>query len=160
MADIKTRDTVKGTIRTLDKGRIAASRMKQAYIQTKDKAEHSVEAEEHNETEYASDRMESGTKRVTEETVHQTKKAVHKGAEKVKDKVEQKIENRVKKKVENSAENTVKNSAERASKNAAKKSAEKSIRAPTAQDGKVFVLLRNLLQRPLSNQLDPQARQV
>ena len=69
MADIKTRDTVKGTIRTLDKGRIAASRMKQAYIQTKDKAEHSVEAEEHNETEYASDRMESGTKRVTEETV-------------------------------------------------------------------------------------------
>ena len=129
MADIKTRDTVKGTIRTLDKGRIAASRMKQAYIQTKDKAEHSVEAEEHNETEYASDRMESGTKRVTEETVHQTKKAVHKGAEKVKDKVEQKIENRVKKKVENSAENTVKNSAERASKNAAKKSAEKSIRA-------------------------------
>ena len=129
MADIKTRDTVKGTIRTLDKGRIAASRMKQAYIQTKDKAEHSVEPEEHNETEYASDRMESGTKRVAEETVHQTKKAVNKGAEKVKDKVEQKIENRVKKKVENSAENTVKNSAERASKNAAKKSAEKSIRA-------------------------------
>ena len=129
MADIKTRDTVKGTIRTLDKGRIAASRMKQAYIQTKDKAEHSIEAEEHSETEYASDRMESGTKRATEETVHQTKKAVHKGAEKVKDKVEQKIENRVKKKVENSAENTVKNSAERASKNAAKKSAEKSIRA-------------------------------
>ena len=129
MADIKTRDTVKGTIRTLDKGRIAASRMKQAYIQTKDKAEHSIEAEEYNETEYASDRMESGTKRVTEETVHQTKKAVHKGAEKVKDKVEQKIENRVKKKVENSAENTVNNSAERASKNAAKKSAEKSIRA-------------------------------
>ena len=77
MADIKTRDTVKGTIRTLDKGRIAASRMKQAYIQTKDKAEHSVEAEEHNETEYASDRMESGTKRVTEETVRQTKKVYH-----------------------------------------------------------------------------------
>ena len=107
--------------------------MKQAYIQTKDKAEHSVEPEEHNETEYASDRMESGTKRVAEETVHQTKKAVHKGAEKVKDKVERKIEDRVKKKVENKAENTakdtVKNSAERASKNAAKKSAEKSIRA-------------------------------
>lgn len=133
MADIKTRDTVKGTIRTLYKGRIAASRMKQAYIQTKDKAEHSVEPEEHNETEYASDRMESGTNRVVEETVHQTKKAVNKGAEKVKDKVERKIEDRVKKTVQNKAENTakdtVKNSAERASKNAAKKSAEKSIRA-------------------------------
>ena len=97
MADIKTRDTVKGTIRTLDKGRIVASHMKQAYIQTKDKAEHSVEAEEHNETEYATDRMESGTKRVVEETVHQTKKAVNKGAEKVKNKVERKIEDRVKK---------------------------------------------------------------
>lgn len=133
MADIKTRDTVKGTIRTLDKGRIVASRMKQAYIQTKDKAEHSVEAEEHNETEYATNRMESGTKRATEETVHQTKKAVDKGAKKVKDKVERKVENRVKKKVENKAENTakdtVKNSAERASKNAAKKSAEKSVRS-------------------------------
>ena len=133
MPNIKTRDTVKGTIRTLDKGKIAASRMKSAYIQTKDKAEHYVEAEEHNATEYATDRMESGTKRATEETIHQTKKAAHKGTEKVRDKVEQKIEDRVKKKVENKAENTakdtVKNSAERASKNAAKKSAEKSIRA-------------------------------
>ena len=143
MADIKTRDTVKGTIRTLDKGRIAASRMKQAYIQTKDKAEHSVEAEEHNETEYASDRMESGTKRVTEETVHQTKKAVHKGAEKVKDKVEQKIENRVKKKVENSAENTVKNSAIRTVEKSSAKTVKQSARSAgkatvkTAQKGTV-----------------------
>lgn len=107
--------------------------MKKAYIQTKDKAEHSVEVEEHNETEYATDRMESGTKRAAEETVHQTKKTIKKGADKVKDKVEQKIEDRVKKKVENKAENTakdtVKNSAERASKNAAKKSAEKPVRA-------------------------------
>lgn len=133
MPNIKTRDTVKGTIRTLDKGKIAASRMKSAYIQTKDKAEHSVVAEEHNAIEYATDRMESSTKRATEETIHQTKKAAHKGTEKVKNKVEQKIENRVKKKVEKKAENTakdtVKNSAERASKNAAKKSTEKSVRA-------------------------------
>ena len=137
MSDIKTRDTVKGTIRTLDKGKIAASRMKQAYIQTKDKAEHSVETEEHNAAEYASDRMESGTKRGAEETVHQTKKAVKKGADKVKDKVEQKIEDRVKKKAENKAKNTakdtVKNSAERASKNAAKKSAEKSVRSTSSK---------------------------
>ena len=137
MSDIKTRDTVKGTIRTLDKGKIAATRMKRAYTQTKDKAEHSVEAEEHNAAEYASDRMESGTKRGAEETVHQTKKAVKKGADKVKDKVEQKIEDRVKKKAENKAENTakdtVKNSAERASKNAAKKSAEKSVRSTSSR---------------------------
>ena len=42
MADIKTRETVKGTIKTLDKAAIAGQKMKQAYIATKDKAEHSA----------------------------------------------------------------------------------------------------------------------
>ena len=46
MADIKTRDTVKGTIKTLDKAAIAGQKMKQAYIATKDKAEHSVNTNE------------------------------------------------------------------------------------------------------------------
>ena len=103
MPDIKTRDTFKGTIKTLDRAKIASARMKSAYIQTKDSAEHSVEAEEHNAAEYASDRMESGTKRTVEEAAHQTKKAVRKGADKVKDKVERKIEDRVKNRVENTA---------------------------------------------------------
>ncbi|MBR1483427.1 MAG: hypothetical protein IJ598_10735, partial [Ruminococcus sp.] len=67
MPDIKTRDTFKGTIKTLDRAKIASARMKSAYIQTKDSAEHSVEAEEHNAAEYASDRMESGTKRTVED---------------------------------------------------------------------------------------------
>ena len=38
MADIKTRDAVKGTIKTLDKAAIAGRRMKSAYAKTKDKA--------------------------------------------------------------------------------------------------------------------------
>lgn len=42
MADIKTRDTVKGTIKTLNKAAIAGQKMKQAYIATKDKAEYSI----------------------------------------------------------------------------------------------------------------------
>lgn len=42
MADIKTRDAVKGTIKTIDKAAVAGQRMKQAYISTKDKAEHST----------------------------------------------------------------------------------------------------------------------
>ena len=125
MPDIKTRDTFKGTIKTLDRAKVASARMKSAYIQTKDSAEHSVEAEEHNAAEYASDRMESGTKRTAEETAHQTKKAFKKGADKVKDKVERKIEDRVKNRVENTAKDT----AQRASKDMAKKSAEKSARA-------------------------------
>lgn len=32
MADIKTRDVVKGSIKTIDKAAVAGERMKQAYI--------------------------------------------------------------------------------------------------------------------------------
>ena len=32
MADIKTRDAVKGTIKTIDKAAIASERMKSAYV--------------------------------------------------------------------------------------------------------------------------------
>lgn len=46
MADIKTKDAVKGTIKTLDKAAIAVQRMKQAYVQTKEKAEHATHAQE------------------------------------------------------------------------------------------------------------------
>lgn len=35
MPDIKTRDTVKGTIKTLDKAAVAGERMKEAYVRTK-----------------------------------------------------------------------------------------------------------------------------
>ena len=35
MAKIKTRDAVKGTIKTIDKAAIAAERMKSAYAKTK-----------------------------------------------------------------------------------------------------------------------------
>lgn len=35
MADIKTRDAVKGTIKTIDKAAIASERMKAAYAKTK-----------------------------------------------------------------------------------------------------------------------------
>lgn len=36
MPDIKTRDTVKGTIKTLDKA-VAGERMKEAYVRTQGK---------------------------------------------------------------------------------------------------------------------------
>ena len=35
MPDIKTRDTVKGTIKTLDKAVVAGERMKEAYVRTR-----------------------------------------------------------------------------------------------------------------------------
>ena len=74
MADIKTRDVSKGTIRTLDRATIAAQRMKQAYIQTKDKAEHSTSASENSPEEYASDKMQSGTDRAAHKTAEQADK--------------------------------------------------------------------------------------
>ena len=74
MADIKTRDTSKGTIKTLDKAAIATQRMKQAYIQTKDKAEHSTHASESSPEEYASDRMESATDSAAHKTIEQADK--------------------------------------------------------------------------------------
>ena len=46
MPEIKTRDVVKGTIKTLDRAAVAGERMKQAYVRTKDKAEHGVYAAE------------------------------------------------------------------------------------------------------------------
>lgn len=38
MADIKTRDAVKGTIKTIDKAAVASERMKSAYSKIKSKA--------------------------------------------------------------------------------------------------------------------------
>ena len=42
MPKIKTRDVVKGTIKKIDKAAIAADRMRSAYVQTKEKAEHAA----------------------------------------------------------------------------------------------------------------------
>lgn len=61
MADIKTRDTSKGTIKTINKAAVATERMKKAYVMTKDKAEHSTNASEHSAEEYASDKIEAAT---------------------------------------------------------------------------------------------------
>ncbi len=132
MPDIKTKKENKCTIKTLDKAKIASGRMKSAYIQTKDKAEHSVEAEEYSANVYATDRMESGAKRGAEETARQTKKQLgnaKNGAKMVKNKVKQRIEN----KAQNKAENAVKDSVQKSSKNAAKKSAEKSVRTTSSK---------------------------
>lgn len=46
----KTRDVVKGTIKKIDKAAIAADRMRSAYVQTKEKAEHTTHPDEHIQT--------------------------------------------------------------------------------------------------------------
>ena len=74
MANIKTRDAVKGTIKTIDKAAVASERMKAAYAKTKDKAEQGYYADENSATEYAADRVSYVSERVTEEGVHQFNK--------------------------------------------------------------------------------------
>ena len=71
MPDIKTRDVVSGTIKTLDRSALAGQRMKDAYVQAKDKAEHSVYSSESTSEEYASDRITDGVSTTAREAVHQ-----------------------------------------------------------------------------------------
>ena len=65
MADIKTRDAVKGTIKTIDKSAVAAERMKDAFIRTKEKADHSYCSAENSPEEYAADRVTGGAEAAT-----------------------------------------------------------------------------------------------
>ena len=74
MADIKTRDAVKGTIKTIDKAAVASQRMKNAYAKTKDKAEQGYYADENSPVEYASDRVSRAAGRVRDEGIHQFNK--------------------------------------------------------------------------------------
>ena len=87
MADIKTRDAVKGTIKTIDKAAIASERMKAAYAKTKDKAEQGYYADESSATEYASDKVSYTAERVTEEGVHQFNKQGKKGVQTTKENI-------------------------------------------------------------------------
>ena len=84
MADVKTRDTVKGTIKTLDKAAIAGQKMKQAYIATKDKAERSVNAKENTAEEYAADKTEAGIDEIAHKGAYAFNKAGRKGVQETK----------------------------------------------------------------------------
>ena len=74
MADIKTRDAVKGTIKTIDKAAIASERMKSAYVGIKEKAEQGYYSDENSATEYAADRISFAADRVKDEGIHQFNK--------------------------------------------------------------------------------------
>ncbi len=71
MPDIKTRDVVKGTVKTLDRAAAAGERMKDAYIRTKEKAEQSVSSKESSPAEYAADRVTGSAEAGGYEAAHQ-----------------------------------------------------------------------------------------
>ena len=87
MADIKTRDVVKGTIKTLDKAAIAGERMKSAYAKTKDKAGQGYYAEENSPTEYAADKFSHASGRIKDEGIHQFNKQGQKNVQTTKENI-------------------------------------------------------------------------
>ena len=87
MADIKTRDAVKGTIKTLDKAAIAGERMKSVYAKTKDKAEQGYYAEENSPTEYAADKFSHASGRIKDEGIHQFNKQGQKNVQTTKENI-------------------------------------------------------------------------
>lgn len=87
MPDIKTRDVVKGTVKVIDKSAVAAERMKDAYVRTKDKAEHGVFAAESTPEEYAADHTLTGTETAAHEAAHGLDKAGRKSVKTTKENI-------------------------------------------------------------------------
>ena len=115
---IKTRVAEKG-IKAIDKAAVASERMKEAYIRTKDKAEHGMYAEEGSPGEYASDRLSSGVDHVTHEAIHQFDKQGRKGIKTTKENISKVKENIQKRKA--AAEQPKKQAEKRAARQASQR---------------------------------------
>ena len=90
---IKTRNIAEKGIKAIDKAAVASERMKEAYIRTRDKADHSLYAAESSPGEYASDRLSSGVDSVTHEAIHQFDKQGRKGIKTTKENISKVKEN-------------------------------------------------------------------
>ena len=95
---IKTRVSAKKGIKAIDKAAVASERMKEAYIRTKDKAEHGLYAEEGSPGEYASDRVSSNVDSAAHEAVYQFDKQGRKGVKTTKENISKVKENLQKRK--------------------------------------------------------------
>ena len=84
MADIKTRDAVTGTIKAIDKSAVAAERMRDAFIRTKDEAQRGASPTEDSPEKYAADKVtslaETAASRTAQEFDKQGRKAVQQSA--------------------------------------------------------------------------------
>lgn len=100
MAGIKTKDSMRGPIKQLNKTAIASQRMKNAYIQTKEKAETSVDAKEATPEEYAIERIKEAGSEVTSKGVNAANSQIRKTGHNAKEKIQEMKENRLEKKPE------------------------------------------------------------
>lgn len=138
MADIKTKNVVKGTIKTINKGIVATEKTKENIVNIKEKSEKSTNPEERNANEYATNRITNAGRVVYDnagkiktkgnQAVKETKENFIKGKNKI-----QKIKTKLaeKKKIKNTTKG-IKTSTKVAKKEAqkvAKESAKASQRA-------------------------------
>lgn len=101
MPDIKTRDVVKGTVKAIDKSAVAAERMKDAYIRTKDKAEQGLYSVDNSPNEYAADHITGSAESAAREAVHQFDKQGRRGIRTTKENISKAKEHIRQKKAEN-----------------------------------------------------------
>ena len=84
MADIKTRDTVRGTIKAIDKSAVAIERMKDVFIRAKDEAQRGTSPAEDGPEKYAADKVtslaETAASRTAQKFDKQGRKAVQQSA--------------------------------------------------------------------------------
>ena len=74
MPDIKTKDIVQDSIKTINKSAVATERMKSAFIRTKENAEHGLYTAENSPNEYAVDRIQDEVDTVGRKTVRRIDK--------------------------------------------------------------------------------------
>ena len=79
MPDIKLRTAAEKTVKTIDKSAIAAQRMKNAYVQAKEKAEQSAPADQESPEGYAAGWVSDGANTAAFEGVRQLDRQGRKG---------------------------------------------------------------------------------
>ncbi len=131
MSDIKTRDAVKGTIKTIDKAAVASERMKSAYSKIKSKAEQGYYADENSATEYAADKVSAASERITDEGVHQFNKQGQKAVKTTKDnivKAKDKLSDFKQKRAAKAAEKRMSGNSVQTYRNTVSRSADKAVK--------------------------------
>lgn len=149
MPDIKIKEKERGTIKTLDKSKVATQKFKDSVLKTKDTALNSynnlrIDEQENNETEYANDKVEN-TIRVAKDkglntfnkygkqSVSETKENIIKAKSKIEDfKIKQ-----AEKKLKKSTNKTIKNTVQRGEK------ATRNIKSATKTGGKAIKTSEN-----------------
>ena len=74
MPGIKTRESVKQAVKTLNRSAVLAEKTKKSLLQTKEKAEQGLYSRENSTEEYAADKLESGVQTAVSRTVYRLDK--------------------------------------------------------------------------------------